>query len=203
MSNIKGGDSANTVWRNKKMMTKHQKIMRIMREQNRLTAFEYKDCKKFYKKQKQYFLQARIRTVFSKEEYRFCITCNYVIGAKGTDVIWPYKYCLSCLPAPASVFAKELNITRWYNYHRLKLANCELCGFKEIVDLHHIVPKMYGGEDNPENLITLCPNCHAAIHRKGLWGHPRLEELIGMLGGNKKMEEYIRLRELRGNLNGR
>ena len=46
---------------------------------------------------------------------------------------------------------------------------CQLCGKKEIGDahhgnilhLHHIIPN---GSATPDNLITLCRNCHRAVH---------------------------------------
>lgn len=45
---------------------------------------------------------------------------------------------------------------------------CELCGFKLVVDTHHILPKNKGGLHAVNNLIVLCPNCHALITRKHL-----------------------------------
>ncbi|MBR5500916.1 MAG: HNH endonuclease [Clostridia bacterium] len=57
---------------------------------------------------------------------------------------------------------------------------CKLCGmsfeqtygpdFKEIIEVHHIVPLHQIGEayvvDPIHDLIPVCPNCHAAIHSK-------------------------------------
>ncbi|MBI1930628.1 HNH endonuclease [Candidatus Poribacteria bacterium] len=34
------------------------------------------------------------------------------------------------------------------------------------LDIHHLVPVADGGPDDPENLLALCPNCHA-LHHKG------------------------------------
>lgn len=31
---------------------------------------------------------------------------------------------------------------------------------------HHIIPVGYGGSHNWDNLTTLCPRCHAYVHRK-------------------------------------
>lgn len=44
---------------------------------------------------------------------------------------------------------------------------CEVCGFLcgPIANIHHVVSVANGGDGMPENLISLCPNCHAAIHR--------------------------------------
>jgi len=45
---------------------------------------------------------------------------------------------------------------------------CELCGYILSVDTHHILPKNKGGLHEIENLMVLCPNCHALITRRYL-----------------------------------
>lgn len=42
---------------------------------------------------------------------------------------------------------------------------CIVCGFDEIVEVHHILSKYLGGSDDIENLILLCPNHHALADR--------------------------------------
>lgn len=75
---------------------------------------------------------------------------------------------------------------------------CRTCGFnfekfygnigKEFIHVHHIIPvSQMGGEYilNPEtDLIPLCPNCHAMIHKS----NPPLtpDELIRIINDNKK-----------------
>lgn len=34
------------------------------------------------------------------------------------------------------------------------------------LNVHHIKPVSEGGDDKPENLITLCKECHKEIHRE-------------------------------------
>lgn len=42
---------------------------------------------------------------------------------------------------------------------------CSICGWNESTcDIHHIIQKKDGGNDNIENLIVVCPNCHRIIH---------------------------------------
>jgi len=44
---------------------------------------------------------------------------------------------------------------------------CQKCGAKVGVDtahVHHIQPLSKGGSNDPSNLITLCPVCHALQH---------------------------------------
>jgi 5-methylcytosine-specific restriction endonuclease McrA len=44
---------------------------------------------------------------------------------------------------------------------------CQHCGALEHLEVHHIQFRSRLGGDNRENLITLCTNCHAEIHRSG------------------------------------
>jgi 5-methylcytosine-specific restriction endonuclease McrA len=49
----------------------------------------------------------------------------------------------------------------------LKRANmgCSICGWHEAsCDIHHIIEKSKGGNDDSSNLVILCPNCHRISH---------------------------------------
>lgn len=42
---------------------------------------------------------------------------------------------------------------------------CSICGWNESTcDIHHIIPKSKGGNNDNDNLIIVCPNCHRIIH---------------------------------------
>ncbi|OGW30454.1 MAG: hypothetical protein A2X59_07190 [Nitrospirae bacterium GWC2_42_7] len=43
---------------------------------------------------------------------------------------------------------------------------CCLCGSLHNVQVHHIVPKEDGGQDDVDNAIVLCPMCHDRVHVK-------------------------------------
>jgi hypothetical protein len=47
-----------------------------------------------------------------------------------------------------------------------KIAHCEYCGnkTKEILQIHHIEAISSGGNNDLDNLIILCPNCHKSAH---------------------------------------
>lgn len=48
--------------------------------------------------------------------------------------------------------------------HRDKYT-CQICGAKHTrLEVHHIIYRSQGGTDDEHNLITLCADCHAAIH---------------------------------------
>jgi hypothetical protein len=39
------------------------------------------------------------------------------------------------------------------------LGLCRCCGFKA-TEVHHIIPLIFGGEDNVKNMVSLCYTCH-------------------------------------------
>jgi 5-methylcytosine-specific restriction endonuclease McrA len=42
---------------------------------------------------------------------------------------------------------------------------CQSCGARSNLELHHQQFRSHSGCDSEENLITLCAQCHAGIHR--------------------------------------
>lgn len=47
---------------------------------------------------------------------------------------------------------------------------CRDCGQQTHLDIHHLKPKRNGGTDDPDNLISLCEDCHV---KRGNYGRPR------------------------------
>jgi HNH endonuclease len=41
---------------------------------------------------------------------------------------------------------------------------CRVCGYSDVVEVHHIVRVTDGGTNTLDNVITLCPNHHASHH---------------------------------------
>ena len=39
-----------------------------------------------------------------------------------------------------------------------------MCGTEHKLEAHHILPRHLGGSDHPRNLMTLCRDCHMAVH---------------------------------------
>jgi 5-methylcytosine-specific restriction endonuclease McrA len=42
---------------------------------------------------------------------------------------------------------------------------CQSCGTMSNLEVHHKQFRSHSGNDSDENLITLCTQCHACIHR--------------------------------------
>ena len=57
-------------------------------------------------------------------------------------------------------------------YERLRLQvlrrdgwRCQACGTMSNLEVHHQQFRSHSGHDSEQNLITLCTQCHAGIHR--------------------------------------
>ena len=119
------------------------------RENTRMTG---KVCTNCYKK---YFWKRK------KFECKECDKTKF-IQAKG--------FCNSCYSKLSNNYRdiKKYNVRKFHNldldtYFRI-VNECIICGFKNIVHLHHID---YNHDNNSEsNLIGLCPNHHGMIHKK-------------------------------------
>ncbi len=49
-----------------------------------------------------------------------------------------------------------------------------------LIDLHHTIPVSEDGHNTPDNLIALCPNCHA-LHHRGVISRESIRVWKGML----------------------
>lgn len=63
--------------------------------------------------------------------------------------------------SPIPEYIKKSVITR----QRYLCGNCSTELSYKIYDLHHIVARERNGTNNTHNIVALCPNCHAKIHR--------------------------------------
>jgi len=41
------------------------------------------------------------------------------------------------------------------------------CRHTRYLHIHHLEPRVQGGSNDPENLVTLCTSCHELCHQKG------------------------------------
>lgn len=74
---------------------------------------------------------------------------------------------------------------------------CQSCGGIGGLELHHIVPKLYGGTDSSFNLTTLCKKCHDQCDRKIISIPPNIpiqidlgDYLIAIEKSHKKPYQY-------------
>lgn len=85
------------------------------------------------------------------------------------------------------------------------IATCEGCGWQipeqfvsRMMHLHHVTPVSLGGDNNPSNLVVICPNCHAIAHEiisgRNLDSPMTREELLTIL-----RREPLKTLQLAGN----
>ena len=69
---------------------------------------------------------------------------------------------------------------------------CSLCGWdKGSCDIHHIIPKSQGGDNNHDNLTHICPNCHRLAHEGKIDKFISLNEQVG----NSWIDHYYAYKE--------
>lgn len=78
-------------------------------------------------------------------------------------------YCSGCYNSlfhiesvKANNYSKRYNVT--YEKYNELTSKCIICGFDKIVSLHHLDKSHENNSEN--NLVGLCPNCHAMIHHR-------------------------------------
>ena len=63
----------------------------------------------------------------------------------------------------------RLDSTRYRALHRQVLERdgwrCQFCGSMQQLQVHHLKFRSQSGGDEEQNLITLCTECHARMHR--------------------------------------
>lgn len=65
---------------------------------------------------------------------------------------------------------------------------CQSCGWNKdpnVLVIHHKIPQAVGGTSEDNNLVVLCPNCHALAHARinegarGWWNSEGGKQLLG------------------------
>jgi len=81
---------------------------------------------------------------------------------------WAVRYRRRRLGIKKYLYGEIKKYRLWVKQQAIKKYGdkCELCGYGLSLDVHHIIPKKEGGKHEIDNLMVLCPNCHALITRK-------------------------------------
>lgn len=82
--------------------------------------------------------------------------------------VWNVKYRRRKLGVKKYLYGEVKKHKAWVRLQAIKKYGneCELCTYNMAVDTHHIVPKYMGGPHEIDNLMVVCPNCHALITRR-------------------------------------
>jgi len=88
----------------------------------------------------------------------------------GHDEIQSFNFELVTIQIAAPV-GHRLGSTAWKRLRSVVIMRDDWrcqghdCDRRNKLTVHHIIPRSAGGTDNLDNLITLCRECHDAIHR--------------------------------------
>jgi hypothetical protein len=105
-----------------------------------------------------FIVEEREKQFPSRKEYYCSRKCSNSIGGKAKRD----KHGITQYSTIAKKYYKE---------------QCIVCGFDEIVDVHHIDRDREN--NNPKNLVFLCPNHHYVLHRKNAdYVDKRIKEFI-------------------------
>ncbi len=83
--------------------------------------------------------------------------------------------------------AKSASNLYWFG--NSKIARCVKCNTQYKIHYHHIIFRSAGGEDDPDNLLPLCFNCHVGdngIH-SNKWN---VDDLVGIDKMNELRSRY-------------
>ena len=114
----------------------------------------------------------RVQTTKGKTAKRICIKCGVEFDAS-IHINKNKCLCENCKKHNRQHSKNKLQILTLSDISKRTMtkilkrmnAKCSICGWNEAsCDLHHIVPRKDGGEDNFDNLIVVCPNCHRICH---------------------------------------
>lgn len=82
--------------------------------------------------------------------------------------LWTVKYRRRKLGIKKYLYGEIKKHKAWIRAQAIKEYGdgCELCWYKISVETHHIIPKYQGGPHEINNLIVVCPNCHALMTKQ-------------------------------------
>jgi len=102
-----------------------------------------------------------------------CDTCNKIFEVEEREKQFPKKdkyYCSRSCANSVGGTAKSNNLLKngklYYRTLGLKFhgKKCISCGYDKVIAIHHIDHDRTNNDKN--NLVPLCPNCHALVHWK-------------------------------------
>ncbi|KKU49451.1 MAG: hypothetical protein UX71_C0018G0013 [Parcubacteria group bacterium GW2011_GWA1_47_10] len=88
------------------------------------------------------------------------------LGYSGANA-WNVRYRRRKLGIKKYLYGEVLKHKAWVRAQAIKSYGnkCELCDYTMAIDTHHIIPKYQGGPHKIDNLMVMCPNCHALVTR--------------------------------------
>lgn len=104
---------------------------------------------------------------------KLCLSCGATFKVGGRLKHPWAKFCdTACSGASRRLpmdSAKSLNTYAWNEIRKRILKRdrhrCRFCGRGDNLQVHHLIPRKYGGVHDDANLVSTCRHCHGAIDR--------------------------------------
>jgi len=99
-----------------------------------------------------------------------CVTCKEEFNVKEREKSFPKKKQYFCSRSCANSVGGRAKVNKYGRTQYASIAahyyeqECAVCKYSEVLDVHHIDHNR--SNNSPDNLIFLCPNHHALLHRK-------------------------------------
>ncbi len=108
-----------------------------------------------------------ILTVTKKRPQRCANTLRHGTNCEGVDAIVDSTPTRGARAIPAHVKAQVDRRSFRRGNERQRVIPCEVCDANvgPVLEYHHIIPFEYGGPHSAQNLVKLCPTCHAFVTR--------------------------------------
>jgi 5-methylcytosine-specific restriction endonuclease McrA len=93
--------------------------------------------------------------------FRPCIRCGRLVAGR--------SYCRAHEPrtvSPSSRHGLRRSPATRRRVRERDGNRCVRCGSTRNFRVHHLLPVSRGGSNHEENLVTVCDDCHLAIHRE-------------------------------------
>lgn len=103
----------------------------------------------------------RNKVIYNKKNNITKNNYEYIIKYKVTDLINKCKESSNKISKIYYTFGFTSNVME--EVKDRDNWECQICGKRTSLEIHHIVKVKYGGDSNTNNLITLCTSCHRAI----------------------------------------
>lgn len=111
-------------------------------------------------------MSRRVSKPFAGKPSGICSVCDIRKHLTGLGNVKEHSRhgvrCAGSLSPPRLIRERRL-VDNWARTRREVIArdgSCRKCGLTDILHVHHIKERCQGGQDIPDNLVTLCEPCH-------------------------------------------
>lgn len=116
-----------------------------------------------------------------------CRKCNHVWDYQGKSNTY-----VSCSLCKSCYLLNHLSL----NYR--EQGKCEKCKQDKDIEIHHIIPRSRGLDNNITNLMLLCHSCHMKIKKTHRQSKEKRMKTINVTFDDEEFERLIEIKKLQG-----